>query len=73
MKVSKQQIVEFIRERGDADRADAAEAELPDHVDLPGDEALVLEYGVQSLDLAGDAPDHGGATPGTESGGADEA
>jgi hypothetical protein len=72
MKVSKQQIVEFMRERGDADRAEEAQAELPDHVELPGDDALVLKYGVQPLDLAGDVPDHGGATPGTESGGGDE-
>ena len=72
MRVSKQQVVEFIRERGDEDRATRAEAELPDHLDLPADEATLLGYGVNPIDLAGDEPDHGGASPGGESGEAAE-
>lgn len=59
MKVSKQQVVDFIRERGDADRAVLAEADLPDTLELPQDEAKVLQYGVNPLDLAGDEPDNG--------------
>jgi len=47
------------RERGDEERAVLAEAELPDHVDLPKDDHLVTKYGVQPIDLAGDEPDHG--------------
>ena len=43
MQVSKQQVVEFIRQRGDDDRAGRAEAELPDAVDLPKDEDLVTQ------------------------------
>ena len=70
MRVSKQQVVEFIRERGDAGRAEQAESELPDHLDLPADEATLLGYGVNPVDLAGDEPDHGGASPGGESGAA---
>src|SRR3954447_26782368 len=72
MRVSKQQVVEFIRERGDEDRADRAESELPDHLDLPADEAKLLGYGVSPIDLAGDEPDHGGASPRGESGEAAE-
>jgi hypothetical protein len=68
VRVSKQQIVAFIRERGDGDRAAAAESELPDVVDLPKDDDLVTKFGVSPLDLAGDEPDHGGASPGGESG-----
>src|SRR3954462_13706853 len=68
MRVSKQQVVGFIRGRGDAERADRAESELPDVLDLPADEATLLEYGVQPIDLAGDEPDHGGASPRGESG-----
>ena len=68
MRVSKQQIVDFIRERGDGSRADQAQSELPDHIDLPADEATVLRYGVNPIDLAGDEPDHGGAAPRGESG-----
>jgi hypothetical protein len=59
MQVSKQQIVEFIRQRGDDVRAAQAEAELPDSVDLPKDEDLVTKFGVNPLDLAGDEPDNG--------------
>ena len=59
MQVSKQQIVEFIRQRGDDVRAAQAEAELPDSVDLPKDEDLVTKFGVDPLDLAGDEPDPG--------------
>ena len=74
MRVSKQQVVDFIRERGDGDRAEQAQSELPDHLDLPADEATILGYGVNPIDLAGDEPDHGGASPRGESGeAADEA
>ncbi len=59
MQVSKQQVVDFIRQRGDDDRAAAAEAELPDTLDLPKDEDLVTKFGVDPLDLAGDEPDPG--------------
>jgi hypothetical protein len=59
MRVSKERIVAFVRERGDAERAVLAEAELPDHVDLPEDNALVTKYGVQPIDLSGDEPDNG--------------
>ena len=59
MQVSKEKVVAFIRERGDAERAALAESELPDHLDLPKDDDLVTKYGVQPVDLAGDEPDHG--------------
>ena len=59
MQVSKQSIVEFIRQRGDEARAAQAEAELPDTVELPKDEDLVAKFGVSPLDLAGDEPDNG--------------
>ena len=59
MQVSKQQVVEFIRARGDEERAARAEAELPDVVDLPKDDDLVTRLGVDPLDLAGDEPDAG--------------
>lgn len=59
MHVSKQQVVDFIRERGDEERAAQAESELPESLDLPEDQAWVLKYGVQPIDLAGDEPDHG--------------
>ena len=68
MRVSKQQVVDFIRERGDSEGADRAASQLPEHLDLPADEATILQYGVSPIDLAGDEPDHGGASPRGESG-----
>ncbi len=59
MQVSKKQVVDFIRARGDEDRAVQAESELPDSLDLPKDEVWVSKYGVDPLDLAGDEPDNG--------------
>ena len=59
MQVSKQQVVDFIRQRGDDDRAAEAAAGLPDTLDLPKDEDLVTKYGVDPLDLAGDEPGPG--------------
>jgi hypothetical protein len=47
MKVSKQQVVEFIRARGDEERAGEAERELPDSVDV----GLLAQYGVTEDDL----------------------
>ena len=38
MQVSKKQVVNFIRARGDEDRAVEAESGLPDSLDLAGDE-----------------------------------
>ena len=70
MKVSKQQVVEFIRDRGDSARAEQADADLPDVLDLPTDQGKVTAFGVDPLDLAGDVPDHGGTAPGTGAGAA---
>ena len=33
MKIDRQHIIDFLRKRGDHDKADRAEAELPDQVD----------------------------------------
>lgn len=51
MKVSKEQVVEFIRARGDDSHADRAQKELPDSIDLPEDGGLLAQYGVQQEDL----------------------
>ena len=59
MQVSKETVVAFIRERGDEERAVLAESELPDRIDLPKDDDLVTQYGVQPIDLSGDEPDNG--------------
>lgn len=51
MKVSKQSIVQFIRERGDDEHADKAERELPETLTLPQDEGLLAAFGVQADDV----------------------
>ena len=58
MNVSKQQVVDFIRDRGDAARAAVAESELPELLELPRDEDLVTKFGVDPDDLS-DEPDRG--------------
>ncbi len=57
--VSKQQVVSFMRKRGDSARADEAEQDLPDELELPRDEEHLLRYGVDPKDLDGDEPDPG--------------
>lgn len=51
MKMKKEQILEFIRARGDDEHAAKAEKELPDSLDLPADEGILAQYGVSPEDL----------------------
>jgi hypothetical protein len=51
MKVSKEQVVGFIRARGDEDHAARAQQELPDTLELPGEAGLLAQYGVDSSDV----------------------
>lgn len=51
MKLSKEQIVRFIRARGDDEHAAKAEQELPESLDLPDDNGILAQYGVQADDL----------------------
>jgi hypothetical protein len=51
MRLSKEQVVRFIRARGDEEHASKAEQELPDSMELPEDQGLLAQYGVQADDL----------------------
>lgn len=51
MKVSKEQVVGFIRARGDDDHAERAQRELPDSLELPGQAGLLAQFGVDSSDV----------------------
>jgi hypothetical protein len=51
MKLSKEEVVRFIRARGDDEHATRAEAELPASLNLPEDQGLLAQYGVQADDL----------------------
>jgi hypothetical protein len=51
MQLAKEKVVEFIRARGDDHNAERAEQELPETLELPGDEGVVAQYGVTADDL----------------------
>jgi hypothetical protein len=50
MEIHREQVLEFLRNRGDADRAKQAE-ELPDPVDTDRDAAMLHELGVEPSEL----------------------
>ena len=51
MQIPKEQILEFLRSRGDQDKAQQAEGELPDRVDTDQDQGLLSKYGIDLQDL----------------------
>ena len=61
MEIPKEQILELLRQRGDADKADQADRELPDQVDTDRDAGLLSKLGIDPQDLLGGL---GGKIPG---------
>ena len=61
MQIPKEQILEFLRSRGDEDKAQQADGELPDQVDTDQDQGLLSKYGIDVQDLLGKV---GGKIPG---------
>jgi hypothetical protein len=53
MQIPKDQILEFLRSRGDQDKASQAEGELPDQVDTDRDAGLLQKFGIDPGELAG--------------------
>lgn len=51
MQISRNQIVEFLRERGDADEAAQAEQDLPEHLDSEDDAEQLERLGVDPRQL----------------------
>ena len=51
MELDKQQIVSMLRERGDSQKADQAEQELPDQVDPERDRGMLERFGVDPSEL----------------------
>ena len=60
MNIDKSQIVELLKSRGDDDKAQQAESELPDQVDTEKDSSLLSKFGVDPSDLLGGGSDIGG-------------
>jgi hypothetical protein len=56
MEIPKDKIVELLRERGQNDRADQADSELPDQVDPQEHAGLLSKFGIDEQDLAGKLP-----------------
>jgi hypothetical protein len=61
MEIPKDQILELLRDRGDSDKADQAEQELPDQVDPAQHAGLLEKFGLSPQDLIGKL---GGGIPG---------
>jgi hypothetical protein len=53
MEITKQEILELLRSRGEHDTADRAEAELPDEVDTDQHAAQLDQLGINPADLLG--------------------
>ena len=51
MQIPKEQILEFLRSRGEQDKASQAEGELPDQVDTDRDAGLLQKFGIDPGDL----------------------
>jgi hypothetical protein len=53
MEIPKDEIIKLLKERGDHDKADQAEQELPDNVDHEEHSNLLEKHGINPQDLAG--------------------
>jgi hypothetical protein len=51
MQIPKEQILEFLRSRGDQDKASQADGELPDQVDTDRDAGLLQKFGIDPGEL----------------------
>jgi hypothetical protein len=56
MEVDKSQIVDMLKNRGDTDKADQAQSDLPDKVHTDKDSGLLDKYGINVQDLIGTLP-----------------
>jgi hypothetical protein len=56
MEIPKDKIVELLRERGQDDRADQADSELPDQVDTQEHAGLLQKFGIDPQELAAKLP-----------------
>lgn len=60
MQIDKQQIIEFLKSRGDQAKADQAASELPDQVDTDQHQGLLASLGVNPAELLGGLGGSGG-------------
>ncbi len=60
MEIPKDKILELLRDRGDHDKADQAQRELPDNVDPERDKGILDRIGIDPNDLLGNLGGLGG-------------
>jgi hypothetical protein len=56
MEIPKDKILDLLRERGDHDKAERADRELPDQVDPERDKGILDQLGIDPQDLLGNLP-----------------
>jgi hypothetical protein len=53
MEIPKDEILELLRDRGEHDKAERADSELPDRVDPERDKGILDQLGIDPQDLLG--------------------
>ncbi|UJH69587.1 hypothetical protein [Ornithinimicrobium sp. INDO-MA30-4] len=53
MEISKQKIIDMLKNRGDHDKAQKAESDLPEKVDTEKDQGTLEKFGINLSDLTG--------------------
>jgi hypothetical protein len=61
MEIPKEQILQFLQERGSSDQATQADQELPDQVDTEQHSGLLSKFGIDPMELISK---FGGGIPG---------
>jgi hypothetical protein len=53
MEIPKEKILDLLRSRGDEDKAEQADGELPDKVDPERDSGVLSKFGIEPSELLG--------------------
>ncbi len=56
MQIDKTQIIDMLKSRGENDKAQQAQSQLPDKVDTDKDAGMLSKFGVNPKDLMGKLP-----------------
>ncbi len=59
MQIDKQQIIDFLKSRGEDQKADLADQEMPEQVDTEQDQGMLEKFGINPEDLKGSLGDVG--------------
>lgn len=51
MQIDKQQIISFLKSRGEQDKANQTDSELPQQVDTEKDSGLLAKFGIDPQDI----------------------